>query len=506
MAEGAITLKQWADSDSHFVALEKEVSLVKSSLSPNMVVSDFFEDKMKGYYFSNEVSYSIFPVQEKSPIPPSAAKPASRMPASAASSASNGSSSPNSSASAAKSASTDSSDLYRPGEETTPAQADPAAERMGDATTALGNSFLVEVPEEKPDKEPEKRANNEIPNSPADQKQPDSGEKPAPTESESENQAPTAVDDEYTVASEEAYQISIRDLLKNDHDPEGKKLLFLGLQNTHLPQGLVEDNGDGTLTYVPPAGFVGVDAFAYTISDGARQAYALVSLNVVSGPALEELVSKHSQDTASVTIEGEEIQALEDHLYLAFISYSQSSNHVQNMQGLGLTWSLLDEQCAGSASAGLEVWYAIGHPTDSEDLRANLNNSSAQAHLVVSRWSGVDATNPVQSAGKANSNGNGAMAACAGATPSKDVELTGSSLTEGSYMVSATVFSNENNSIVQDDSGDIVSTLNSGSNPNGLNTAISSQESQSIGAESFEATLGLATRWAALSVEIRPRP
>ena len=45
--------------------------------------------------------------------------------------------------------------------------------------------------------------------------------------------------------------------------------------------GTVVDNGDGTLTFTPAAGFVGTDTFTYTISDvDGETSTATVSISV----------------------------------------------------------------------------------------------------------------------------------------------------------------------------------------------------------------------------------
>jgi uncharacterized delta-60 repeat protein len=54
--------------------------------------------------------------------------------------------------------------------------------------------------------------------------------------------------------------------LLNDSDPDGDPLTIVAI--TQGANGTVGNNGDGTLTYTPLAGFKGRDTFTYTISDG----------------------------------------------------------------------------------------------------------------------------------------------------------------------------------------------------------------------------------------------
>lgn len=67
--------------------------------------------------------------------------------------------------------------------------------------------------------------------------------------------------------------INISDLLSNDGDPENDSLTFNSL--TYSGIGTLIDNGDGTLTYTPPAGYTGNDSFTYSISDGELSAGAV---------------------------------------------------------------------------------------------------------------------------------------------------------------------------------------------------------------------------------------
>jgi VCBS repeat-containing protein len=70
-------------------------------------------------------------------------------------------------------------------------------------------------------------------------------------------------------------------LLANDTDADGDALALVGL--TQPSNGFVSLNPDGTLVYIPTAGFVGVDSFTYTISDpSGAQATGLVVIDVTS--------------------------------------------------------------------------------------------------------------------------------------------------------------------------------------------------------------------------------
>ena len=72
--------------------------------------------------------------------------------------------------------------------------------------------------------------------------------------------APTAAND--TAVTTEGLAVRIN-VLANDNDPDGDQLTISNVGPA--AHGSVTDNGDGTLTYIPAAGYLGFDTFTYTI-------------------------------------------------------------------------------------------------------------------------------------------------------------------------------------------------------------------------------------------------
>jgi hypothetical protein len=65
-----------------------------------------------------------------------------------------------------------------------------------------------------------------------------------------------------TAATTEGVAIRIN-VLANDNDPDGDALTISSVGPAS--HGTIVNNGDGTLTYSPASGFIGVDTFTYTI-------------------------------------------------------------------------------------------------------------------------------------------------------------------------------------------------------------------------------------------------
>jgi len=91
------------------------------------------------------------------------------------------------------------------------------------------------------------------------------------------NEAPLAVDDETT--TDENISVAI-DVLANDSDANGDSLTVNSV--TQPDHGTAADNGDGTITYTPDAGWYGQDIFTYTVSDGRLTDIATVTITVNS--------------------------------------------------------------------------------------------------------------------------------------------------------------------------------------------------------------------------------
>ena len=79
---------------------------------------------------------------------------------------------------------------------------------------------------------------------------------------DSEPQEPDANDDTGVTTVSTAVVV---DVLANDTDPQSDPLTIVALSTPS--NGMATDNGDGTVTYTPTAGFIGTDTFTYTVAD-----------------------------------------------------------------------------------------------------------------------------------------------------------------------------------------------------------------------------------------------
>ncbi len=93
-----------------------------------------------------------------------------------------------------------------------------------------------------------------------------------------ENQAPVTADDAFATETDTALDFSTADLLSNDSDPDGDAVTLVSVGTP--ANGVLLDNGDGTWTYAPDAGFEGSDSFTYTVTDGTVTDTGTVTVTV----------------------------------------------------------------------------------------------------------------------------------------------------------------------------------------------------------------------------------
>ena len=94
------------------------------------------------------------------------------------------------------------------------------------------------------------------------------------------NDAPLGGDDTVLVINGFPLQLDAVGLLANDVDPDGDALQIVAVSPPGF--GTLVDNGNGTWTYAPQAGFTGVDTFSYQVADpsGATESHLQLILRL----------------------------------------------------------------------------------------------------------------------------------------------------------------------------------------------------------------------------------
>lgn len=156
--------------------------------------------------------------------------------------------------------------------------------------------------------------------------------------------------------------------------------------------------------------------------------------------AFEEVVTGASSESNTVSTTGG-IAAVSGDVYLAAITYKKNVT-VSGVNGLGLSWNLVAEQCAGRGATGVSVWIGSGTPTGSGNITATLGDTPSNAFITVSRYSGVDPLNPL--GGSLSGNTNGLDGNCDGGTDSDSYSFLLNNVGSGSAVFSAVALRNKN--------------------------------------------------------------
>ncbi|MES1245462.1 MAG: cadherin domain-containing protein [Acidobacteriota bacterium] len=179
-------------------------------------------------------------------------------------------------------------------------------------------------------------------------------------------------------------------LLTNDFDPDGPTTLTAAL-NSASPGAVVTVNGDGTFTYLPPAGKTGTDTFTYTVSDGV----------LTSAPGTVTITFKHrvwyvkndhpdgglgrSTDPFDTLVEAETASAANDTIYVfrGDGTVAKQNNGItlkngQRLIGQGVALTVPVSLNGGPASTQLKV---VGtHPL----IHNNTDDAGEDNGVVVS--------------------------------------------------------------------------------------------------------------------------
>jgi len=93
------------------------------------------------------------------------------------------------------------------------------------------------------------------------------------------NQPPVANTDNISAIEGSAVTANV---IANDQDADQDVLYLVSVDTTSRNGGAIVDNGDGTITYTPPAGFWGSDTFSYQITDGQVTVTGNVAVTISS--------------------------------------------------------------------------------------------------------------------------------------------------------------------------------------------------------------------------------
>jgi uncharacterized repeat protein (TIGR02543 family) len=214
------------------------------------------------------------------------------------------------------------------------------------------------------------------------------------------------------------------------------------------PSGGFYDSGAMvTLTATPDAGYQfsgwsgdltgAANPATITMNADKNITATFVPSNAGGGTQVAFEESKTGSSSKSTTVAtSANLTGVNGHLYLAAIS-TKDNIAVTRVAGLDLNWTLVKAQCAGRNNTGVEVWMAQGTPSLplSGVVTATLAAKASNAVIAVSRYSGVDATNPFGNVVSGNTNG--VSGACSGGKDNKSYSFNLTTTTNGARVFGA---------------------------------------------------------------------
>jgi hypothetical protein len=144
---------------------------------------------------------------------------------------------------------------------------------------------------------------------------------------EQKNEAPVAMDDEYTVDTGTELNVDAPGVLENDSDADEDALSALLV--TDVVNGSLTLNKDGSFLYAPNADFTGVDGFEYRVTDGLEESN-LAKVKIVVEPlnyvpeAVDDVVSTHEETPVDINVLENDLGLGDTPLELTILSEPES--------------------------------------------------------------------------------------------------------------------------------------------------------------------------------------
>ena len=181
--------------------------------------------------------------------------------------------------------------------------------------------------------------------------------------------SPPAANDDY-VSTDEDNPMTIADVLANDWDAEKDPLTLIGFKQAS--HGTLEQNGDGTFTYIPVKDFSGSDHFVYQIADGqggTAEGTVFITVNPVNDPptAVGESTTTAEDTSIDIDVVSNDTDVDNDQLVVAAFTQGTNGSVATNPDGTlnykpkpdfngedGFTYTVADQH-GGTATAKVSV-------------------------------------------------------------------------------------------------------------------------------------------------------
>jgi len=236
------------------------------------------------------------------------------------------------------------------------------------------------------------------------------------------------------------------------------------------------------------------------VMNANKSVTATFTQNGGSGQIVHEETRTGGSTSSATVSTSSSLTAVGGNLYLAAIS-TKNRVSVNSVSGLGLTWTLVKAQCAGRNQTGVEVWMAQGTPSSNAVVTATLASAPSSAVIAVTRYSGVDANDPVGNFISGNTLGlNGA---CSGGTDNTSYSFNLTTTISGAFAYGAAAMRSKTHTpgAGYTERGEILQ----GSGGSVASVAVMDKVVNPAASIAVNGTFSASVDWAMVGVEIRPQ-
>ena len=218
------------------------------------------------------------------------------------------------------------------------------------------------------------------------------------------------------------------------------------------------------------------------------------------GPVVHEETVSGGVSALTTVSTANAITAASDNLYLATIA-TRDPVEVTSVSGLGLNWSLVKAQCSAREKENVAIWMATGNPGGSGIVSATLAEATENVVITVSRFSGVDASNPIGQV--IGGNTLGLDGACSGGVDNAAYSFNITSATSDGLIFGAIAHRNRRNTpgAGYTEYGEYEQDGSTGGNT--LRTSLQGRDMATPATIAFDGVFNRNVDWAVIALEIR---
>jgi uncharacterized repeat protein (TIGR02543 family) len=283
----------------------------------------------------------------------------------------------------------------------------------------------------------------------------------------------------------------------------------VGSGSVDPPSGTYDAGMMITLTATPAAGYqfsgwsgdlTGSTNPATITMDGDKNVTATFTAIAGSGQVVHEETQTGGSSSSTTVTTAANLTAASGHLYLAAIA-KKSNVAVTSVSGLGLNWTLVKAQCSGRNQTGVEVWMAQGTPGGNGSVTAAFASAPSNAVIAVSRYSGIDAANPLGNVISGNTKGvNGA---CSGGSDNSAYSFSLVTTVSGAMVYGAATMRDKTHSpgAGYTERAELAQGATTGSK---ASIAVQDQSFAAVGTATLNGSFSASVDWAVVGLEIKP--